>query len=79
MVIGRHKNIVFIVVGLLLGFNYWIAVVRPRNADCAPGEVCHFDSPAMRFNRKLFWFSVVVYAVAVTVTYSALWWVRMQS
>ena len=30
MVIGRHKNIVFPLVGLLLAFNYWIAVVRPE-------------------------------------------------
>lgn len=79
MLIGQHKNVVFPAVALLLAFNYWIAVVRPRNADCAPGEVCHVDSPGMRFNRKLFWISVGVYVVAVTATYSALWWVRMQS
>ena len=79
MVIGRHKNIVFPLVGVLLAFNYWIAVVRPSQNDCAPDEVCHVDSPAMRFNRKLFWFSVAIYVVAVTVTYAALWWVRMQS
>ena len=78
-VIGQRKSIVFPAVALLLAFNYWIAIVRPRNADCAPGEVCHVDSPAMRFNRKLFWFSVAIYVVAVTATYSALWWVRMQS
>jgi len=79
MVIGRHKNIVFPLVGLLLAFNYWIAVFRPKRNDCAPGDVCHVDSPAMRFNRKLFWFSVAIYVIAVTVTYSALWWVRMES
>jgi len=79
MVIGQHKNVVFPAVAVLLAFNYWIAVVRPRSADCAPGEVCHVERPAMRFNRKLFWFSVVIYVVAATVTYSALWWVRMQS
>jgi len=79
MVIGQRKSIVFPAVALLLAFNYWIAIVRPRNADCAPGEVCHVDSPAMRFNRKLFWFSLAIYITAVTVTYSALWWVRMES
>jgi len=79
MVIGQHKNIVFPLVGLLLAFNYWIAIVRPSRNDCAPGEVCHVDSPAMRFNRKLFWFSVAIYTIAVTVTYAALWWVRTQS
>jgi hypothetical protein len=78
MAIGRHKNIVFPLVGALLAFNYWIAIVRPAGNDCAPGEVCHVDSPAMRFNRRLFWFSLAIYVVAVTVTYAALWWVRMQ-
>lgn len=79
MVIGRHKNVIFPTVALLLAFNYWIAIARPKRADCEPGEICHVDSPTMRFNRKLFWSSVVIYVIAVTVTYSALWWVRMQS
>ena len=47
--------------------------------DCAPGELCHIDSRAMRFSRKLFWLSVTIYVIAVTATYAALWWVRMQS
>ena len=79
MAIGRHKNLVFPAVGMLLLFNYWIAIVRPKAANCAPGEICHVDSPPMQFNRRLFWFSVAIYAIAVVVTYSALWWVRMQS
>ena len=79
MVISQHKEIVFPAVGILLMFNYWIAVVRPKRMNCPPGDVCHVDSPAMRINRRLFWLSVAIYAVAVTVTYSALWWVRMQS
>ena len=79
MVISAHKNIVFLLVGMLLAFNYRVAVVRPRRIDCAPGELCHIDSPAMRFSRKLFWLSVTIYVIAVTATYTALWWVRMQS
>jgi len=79
MVISNHKAIVFPLVGVLLLFNYWIAVVRPRRLNCAPGEICHVDSPAMRLNRKLFWTSAAIYVVAVTVTYAATWWVRMQS
>jgi hypothetical protein len=79
MVIGQHKGVVFPAVALLLVFNYWFAIIRPRNADCAPGEMCHIDRPTMRFNRKMFWASVVIYVVAVTATYSAIWWVRMQS
>jgi len=79
MAIGQHKNLVFPAVGILLAFNYWIAIVRARANDCRPGEACHVDSPAMRFNRRLFWLSVAIYVIAVTVTYSAMLWVRMQS
>jgi cell division FtsZ-interacting protein ZapD len=78
MEIGRHKTAVFLMVGALLAVNYWLAVVRPQRVNCAPGEVCHIDSPAMRLNRMLFWLSVLIYAGAVTFTYAALWWVRMQ-
>ena len=79
MVIGQHKNIMFPLVGMLLAFNYWVAIVRPRRNDCAPGEVCHVDSPAMRFNRKLFWFSAAIYVIAVTGTDAALWWIGMEA
>ena len=47
MAIGRHKTVVFIVVGAMLAANYWLAIVRPRRLDCAPGELCHIDSPAI--------------------------------
>jgi hypothetical protein len=33
----------------------------------------------MRLNRMLFWLSVIIFVGAVTFTYAALWWVRMQS
>ena len=57
--------------GLLLLLNYWLVVVRPRR--CAPGDVCHVDSPLMRLNRRLWWISVVVYVVAVVLTYGSPW------
>ena len=79
MEIGRHKTAIFAAVGALLALNYWLAVVRPRQTNCAPGEMCHIGSPAMRVNRWLFWVSVSIYAGAVTSTYAALWWVRWQS
>jgi hypothetical protein len=53
----------------LLALNYWLVVVRPRR--CAPGEICHVDSPLMRLNRRLWWFSLAVYVVALTLTYGA--------
>jgi hypothetical protein len=77
--VGRHKTAVFVSVGALLLFNYWLAIARPRRLNCAPGELCHVDSPAMRLNRALFWTSVAVYVGAVAFTYAALWWVRTQS
>lgn len=77
--VGHHKTAVFAAVGVMLAVNYCLAIVRPRQTDCAPGEICHIDSPAMRVNRVLFWTSAVIWAGAVTVTYVALWWVRLQS
>jgi hypothetical protein len=79
MAIGRRKTSIFAVVGVMLAVNYWLAIVRPRQMDCAPGEICHIDSPAMRVNRIMFWTSVAIWAGAVTFTYAALWWVRLQS
>ena len=78
MAVGRNKGSVFLAVGGLLAMNYWLAVVRPRRQVCAPGEVCHVESPAMRVNRLMFWLSVSIYVAAVTLSYGALWWVRMQ-
>ena len=53
-----------------MALNYWLVVVRPR--QCAPGEICHVDSPVMRFNRRLFWVSAGIYAVALALTYGSL-------
>jgi hypothetical protein len=79
MIFGRHKTAMFVIVGIMLAGNYWLAIVRPRRMECAPGEVCHVDSPSMRLNRVVFWTSVAIWAGAVTFTYAALWWVRLQS
>jgi hypothetical protein len=68
--VSRHKNLVFAVSGGLMALNYWLIVVRPRR--CAPGDVCHVDSPVIRFNRRLFWFSAIVYVVALALTYGSL-------
>jgi len=76
--VGRYKTQVFVAVGILLAVNYWLAIVRPRRLNCAPGEVCHIDSPAMRISRVMFWASVAVWIGAITTTYAALWWVRLQ-
>ena len=76
-VVSRHKNLVFGVSAAMLALNYWLVVVRPRN--CEPGEVCHVDSPAMRWNRRVFWFSVLVYLAAVGMTFGSLWLLDSES
>jgi hypothetical protein len=72
------KDVIFPAVGVLLAFNYWLVVVRPRKMDCAPGDVCHIDSRTSRVNRGLFWTSVSIYGVAVIATYGAQLWLRSQ-
>jgi hypothetical protein len=69
-VIGRHKNLMFGAAAALLVLNYWLVVVRPRR--CAPGELCHMDSPLMRLNRRLWWLSASVYVAAFALTYGSL-------
>ena len=51
--VGRYKSQVFVAVGILLALNYWLAIVRPRRLNCAPGDVCHIDTPAMRVSRVI--------------------------
>ena len=67
--ISGYKSLVFGLSGVMLALNYWLVVVRPRR--CAPGEICHVDSPLMRFNRRIFWLSASVYLVALIVTLGA--------
>ncbi len=69
-VVSRHKTLVFVLSAMMLAVNYWLVVVRPR--QCAPGELCHVDSPTMRWNRRLFWFSAVVYVLAAAITYGSM-------
>jgi hypothetical protein len=76
--VGRYKTEVFVAVGMLLALNYWLAIARPRRLNCAPGEMCHIDSPAMRISRAMFWASVAIWVGAAAVTYAALGWVRLQ-
>jgi hypothetical protein len=73
--VGRQKAIIFPAVGVLLAFNYWVAIVRPKRLDCAPGDICHIDSPTSRLNRVMFWTSLAIYIVAIVGTYGAEWWI----
>jgi hypothetical protein len=60
----------------LLALDYWLVIVRPR--QCAPGELCHVDSPTMGFTRRAFWLSVAVYLFALALGYGAELWLRFQ-
>jgi hypothetical protein len=66
----RYKSALFGASATLLALNYWLVVVRPR--ACARGEICHMDTPFMRFNRRLYWGSVALFVVALLVTYGGL-------
>lgn len=68
--VGRYKPLVFGGSAILLALDYWLVVVRPR--ACAPGELCHMDTPFMRFNRRLYWISVAVFGIAIAITYGGL-------
>ena len=72
--IGRHKPLLFGGSAALLALNYWLVVVRPRR--CEPGQLCHMDTPFMRFNRRLYWVSLAVYVAAVAITYGGLLVIR---
>lgn len=70
----RYKVVMFIASGGLLALNHWLVVVRPR--QCAPGELCYVDSPFMRLNRRVYWASLVLFVVALVVTYGSAFVVR---
>ena len=69
VVLERNRPVLFGASGALLALNYWVVLVRPRR--CAPGEVCHSDSRFMRFNRRLYWLSLALFAAALVVTYGS--------
>jgi hypothetical protein len=69
-VLSRHKGVIFGLAGLLMALNYWLVVVRPRR--CGPGEICRTDTPLMRWNRRIYWFSAGVFVVALVLTYGSL-------
>jgi hypothetical protein len=78
VVISRYRGWVYLGAGGMLALDYWLIIVRPTGIHCAPGEICHVDSPAMRFSRYAFWTAVVIYVSAVSLGYGALLWLRLQ-
>ena len=78
VVVSRHRGAVYLGAAAVLALDYWLVIVRPRRADCAPGEACYVDAPAMRFSRFAYWTAVAIYACAVSIAYGALLWLRLQ-
>lgn len=64
-----HKGAAFALVGMLLGFNYYLMYMYLPAKACAPGEVCHIDSRTSRVGRWMLWVSVAIYAVSLFATY----------
>ena len=65
----RYKPVLFTASAVVLALNYWLVVVRPRR--CAPGELCHMETPFMRLNRRLYWTSVGLWIAAIALTYGS--------
>src|SRR5215471_833127 len=67
--LSRHKSVVFLVSGLLIGGNLlYVYVIAPRlqaaGANCSPDEpeACRSTS---RFSRIVLWISAAIYGVGV--------------
>jgi hypothetical protein len=70
----QYKAVMFAASGFVLALNYWLVVVRPRR--CAPGELCHMDTPFMRLNRRVYWTSVALFVAAIVLTYGTAFLLR---
>ena len=40
MAVGAQKSLIFPAVGVLLAFNYWLAVVRPKKTELRRPVIC---------------------------------------
>lgn len=69
--LSRHKEWVFVAVGILLAMNYW-ALYYARTAACQPGGACHPSRPLGRWLRRVYWASVGLYGLGFTAAYLSL-------
>jgi len=67
--LSRHKDVVFLISGLLIGGNLlYVYVIAPRLQEA--GAACLPDAPeacssTSRFSRIVLWISATIYAVGV--------------
>ena len=64
-----HKAATFVIVGGLLGLNYYLLYRYIPAKMCAPGEVCHIDSRPSRLGRWMLSVSIGLYAVSLFAAY----------
>jgi mercuric ion transport protein len=70
IVLQRHKAWMFVFAGLMLVSNYW-TLFRSHDA-CAPDAVCHASRPVGGWARRLYWSSVLAYALGLIIAYLSL-------
>lgn len=70
--IVRYHDLIFVIAGLLLALNGWLVLRPSRGEVCAPSQkgetACE---TAHRWNVWVFWLSVALFVIGVTVTYLA--------
>ena len=63
----EHKNILFVITGILLSLSYvWMARALPQECPIDQKEACQASKP---WTRRIFWFSVVIYAIGFLFSY----------
>lgn len=67
----KHHNALFLTAGVVLALNGWVLFRKKSGEVCLPSEgrgetACE---TAHRWNFRIFWTSVALFAIGVTVTY----------
>jgi mercuric ion transport protein len=67
--LSRHKNLVFLVAGLLIGGNFlYVYMLAPRWQAC-PADAPEACGQASRLGRAALWFSGAIYCIGVFSAY----------
>lgn len=67
----KHHNILFVTAGIVLALNGWLLFRKKSGEVCLPAEAGKETAceTAHRWNFWIFWASVALFAIGVTVTY----------
>jgi len=69
--LSRHKEWIFLGVGVLLVVDYWV-LYHSGAAACRPGGACDPARPLGRWLRRVYWASVALFGVGVAAAYLSL-------